>query len=232
MSEQAFFISALNFYLLNPNLKSPFTMVITWYGEGCFKIQDGDAVILTDIFDNKTGLTPPRLKADILIKTLNPFPTERAETEAKYIVSGAGEYNMKSVNILGFPLVKESTEKFLKTIYDIEIDGMHLCLLGHLPEAPEPAALSHLEEVDILFIPAGGAPFIDQKSAVKLIKTLEPKIVIPSFFKIPGLKRNSADVKSFLSEFNHQKTEPEEKLSIKKKELAEIKSTKVVVLKT
>jgi L-ascorbate metabolism protein UlaG (beta-lactamase superfamily) len=206
-------------------------MVITWYGEGCFRIQDADAVILIDPVSSETGLTPPRFKADVVLKTLNPFPpSERPEGEG-YFITGAGEYNFKNINITGFPIKKESTEKFLKAAYLAEIEGVKLCFLGHISEMPEPAILEYLEGVDILFIPASGNPFIGQQAAVKLIKHLQPKIVVPSFFKIPGLKRKTDDIRVFLEEFNHKKIEPQEKLSIKRKELAEIKSTQIAVLK-
>jgi len=35
-------------------------MVITFYGEGCFKIQSGEFSVLIDPFDAQTGLMPPR----------------------------------------------------------------------------------------------------------------------------------------------------------------------------
>ena len=209
-------------------------MIITFYGEGCFKIQSGETTLLTDPFDNKSGLTPPRIKPDILIKTITPFPiTDQILTqETGKSIYGPGEYNIKEADIYGFLLPKESEESFFKTVYSVKIEGISLCFLGHISQNPEPSFLEHLGSVDILFIPAGGEPFIDQKSAIKLIKQIEPKIIVPSFFKLPGLKRQSSDIKIFLEEFNHnQKTDPQEKLSIKKKEFNEIKSAQIIVLK-
>lgn len=206
-------------------------MTISWYGEGCFKIQSGEVTLLTDPFDASTGLTPPRSKADAILKTINPFPPQHQEADS-FIVSGTGEYNLKGVNIDGFPLPAESTDKFLKTAYLVETENIKLCFLGHLSEYPEPAALEHIDEVDILFIPAGGKPFIDQKSAVKVIKNLEPSIVIPSFFKVPGLKRPSSDLKHFFEELNHKPAPAEEKLVVKRKDLAELKHLKIAILTT
>lgn len=210
-------------------------MVITFYGEGCFNIQSGDFTILTDPFDNKTGLTPPRVRPDVLIKTLTSISDVGCQpSEIANSIIGPGEYNVKNVNITGFSLIKESSEKIFKTVYLIEIEGIKICLLGHISEIPEPKILEHLEGINILFIPAGGSPFLDQKSAVKLIKHLQPQIVIPSFFKIPSLKRQTDDLKTFLEEFNGQKgkqTEPREKLTVKKKDFSEIKKTEIIILK-
>ncbi|MCX6702409.1 MAG: MBL fold metallo-hydrolase [Candidatus Wolfebacteria bacterium] len=205
-------------------------MIITWYGEGCFKIQSGDFAVLTDPIDAKSGLSAPRFKANVVLKTINPFPPilEKEENE----ILGAGEYNFGEANIWGIPLPNESTEKYLKTAYILELEGMKLAFLGHISESPEPTAMERLtEEADIIFIPGGGKPFIEQKIAAKLIKQIEPKIVIPSFFKIPGLKRQSEDLKTFSEEINHGKSEPQEKLTVKRKDLTEIKSTQIVILK-
>ena len=212
-------------------------MIITFYGEGCFKLQNGDFIVLTDPIDNKTGLTPPRFKADIVLKTITPITevsSQRSEVSSQFIY-GPGEYNIKDINITGFLLAKESTEKFFKTIYLLEWEGIKLCFLGHISEMPEADILEHLQEVDILFIPAGGQPFLNQKIAIKIIKQLQPKIVIPAFFKIPSLKRPADKIEKFLEEFNGTKTKEittQEKLVIKKKDLATIKKTQIIILKT
>ena len=129
----------------------------------------------------------------------------------------------------GRELLEKSGE--LKSAYLMKAEEMKLCFLGHIAALPDSDIREKLTEIDILFIPAGGKPFLEQKSAVKLIKQIEPKIVIPSFYKISGLKRPADDLKIFLEEINHQKIEPQEKLTIKKKDLAEIKKTKIVTLK-
>jgi len=211
-------------------------MVITFYGEGCFKIQSSELVILTDPFDSKTGLIPPRFKADIILKTLTPVTGVNGQWSvvSGQSIYGPGEYNIKDITITGFSLSKESSEKFLKTIYLLELEDVKLCFLGHISEMPEPAILEHLEEIDVLFIPAGGPPFLNQKSAVKIIKQLQPKIVIPCFFKISSLKRPADKLEKFLEEFNGPKTREiagQEKLVIKKKDLANIKKTEIAILK-
>lgn len=213
-------------------------MVITFYGEGCFKLQSGDFVVLTDPFDSQTGLTSPRFKTDIILKTLKSVSSKTSPQSpilnSQFLIESPGEYNIKNTSITGFFLPKESSDKFIKTIYLLEMEDIHLCFLGHLSEMPESTIFEHLEEIDILFIPAGGAPFIDQKSSAKIIKQIQPKIVIPCFFKIPSLKRPSDKIEIFLEEFNGQKEKQigaQEKLVIKKKDLANIKKTEIVVLK-
>jgi len=208
-------------------------MVISFYGEGCFKIQSGDFTILTDPFESSSGLTPPRFKSDIILKTLTPFPITNQPINQliNQLIIGPGEYDIKDASVVGFKLKKESSDKFLKTVYIVKIEGIKLCFLGHISGAPEPETAERLEEIDVLFAPAGGKPFLEPEAAIKLVKQIEPKIIIPSFFKVPGLKRKAGDLKPFLEEFDSGKKEPEEKLTIKKKDVAEIKKTELVVLK-
>jgi L-ascorbate metabolism protein UlaG (beta-lactamase superfamily) len=209
-------------------------MVITFYGEGCFKLQSGDFSVLTDPFDSQTGLTPPRFKTDIILKTLKPVSLKTSpQSPAQFLIETPGEYNVKDASITGFFLVKESSDKFIKTVYLLEMENIRLCFLGHLSEMPDSTIFEHMEEIDILFIPAGGAPFIDQKSAVKIIKQIQPKIVIPCFFKIPSLKRPSDKIEIFLEEYGQKEKQAgaQEKLAIKKKDLAGIKKTEIIALK-
>ncbi len=210
-------------------------MVITFYGEGCFKIQSGEFSVLTDPFDAQTGLTPPRFKANLILKTITSISYfEKKDSVSASEIVGPGEYNIDAADVSGFQLAKESSKSFFKTAYSLKIEDINLCFLGHISEIPEPTVLEHLGEPDIIFLPAGGAPFIDLKLAVKIIKQFQPRIVIPSFFKIPSLKRKAGDIKDFLEELNgaNEKTgEAAEKLTIKRKDLAEIKKTQITVLK-
>lgn len=209
-------------------------MQISWYGEGCFKIQTGGLTIVTDPFESSTGLTPPRGKTDITIKTLMPAlnpaeskPASRQEGDEQ-VISGPGEYEVKGVVINGWRLAKDSSEAYLKSVFVVEAEEMRLGFLGHISEFSDPEILEELENIDILFIPAGGKPFIEQEAAGKLIRQINPKAVVCSFTKTAGLKRKADDVAVFLKE-NGYKAEEQEKFTVKKKDLNE--KLQVIVLK-
>jgi L-ascorbate metabolism protein UlaG (beta-lactamase superfamily) len=206
-------------------------MVITWNGEGCFKFQNGDVSLLTDLPDVSSGISAPRFKTDVLLKTLTPWPYDQSELNADNVIIGAGEYDAKGIKIKGFELPAESSPKFFKTVYSIIWDDITIGILGHISQELPPQAMEDFEELDILIGPAGGEPFISQEKMVKLVKQLNPKIFIPSFYKIPGLKRKSKDVKDFTDEFNGEVKKSEEKFVFKKKDLADIKKTNIVCLK-
>ncbi len=205
-------------------------MVINWYGEGCFKVQIGDFTLVTDIFDSNLGLNPARGKFDVLLKTICAYPLPELEKKDGAVLVGPGEYEIKGFEIKGLPLAKESSEKFLKTVYLVKTEDTALFFLGHISDYPDENVLGELKSIDVLFIPGGGKPFIKQELAAKLVKQINPKIIVPMFFKAPGLKRQSVNIKDFTDELG---LEPEirEGLTVKKKDLADLKSTKLVQLK-
>jgi L-ascorbate metabolism protein UlaG (beta-lactamase superfamily) len=206
-------------------------MVITWYGEGCFKFQNGETALLTDLPDASSGLTPARGKVSAYIKTLTPWPDPKEYENADTTVFGAGEYDVQGIRIRGYELAGESAKSFFKTIYSIVWDDITIGLLGHVSSPVPPALLENFEEIDVLVAPAGGTPFIDQKELAKLVKLLNPKIYIPSFYKIAGLKRKSEDAKGVLEALGAEAGKPEEKFVFKKKDIADIKKTQVITLK-
>lgn len=207
-------------------------MVISWYGEGCFRIQNGEVVLLSDPPDGRSGITAPRFKTDILLKSITAWPFDPLEkTQGDTTVFGPGEHDIKGVHIKGFGLPEESSSKYFKSVYYITWEEISLGFLGHLSSASlPPPALSELEEVDVLFAPAGGDPFISVPEMGKLMKIINPKILIPSFYKIPGLERKAGGVEELSKQFNGEVSDPREKWVFKKKDLIDIKKTQIMRL--
>lgn len=198
-------------------------MVINWYGESCFKVQIGPVALLIDPVKSGTGLTAPRFKADVVLKTESPFPLpsffEEKHEEVAEVV-GPGEYELKGIRVIGVAASRDGSPNSFKTMYAVEADGMRIGFFGKITKSPESAELEHFVNVDIAVLPAGGNPFLDQDEAAKLVKQVDPKIVIPSLYRIPGLKRKADDVKDFLAVMGSSRSEEaQEKLTIKKAEL-------------
>jgi L-ascorbate metabolism protein UlaG (beta-lactamase superfamily) len=64
----------------------------------------------------------------------------------------------------------------------------------------------------------GGKYTLDAKKAVEVIAQLEPRIIVPMHYKIPGLKVDIEGVGAFVKELGLTPTK-EEKLKISKKDL-------------
>lgn len=189
-------------------------MVINYLGGGSFKIQSGENSILVDPESN-------RFKADVVLRTLvsaDILKNSGEETVPNEIVF-PGEYEVGGIEIIGIPIVEESSDKFVKTAYLVRWEGVKLAFLGHLSTMLSGDIVEKLDEPEILFLPVGGGHFLNPEVAARLAKQVEPAFIIPTFYKNPA---------DFLKNMG-QKTPVQEKLVFKKKDL-ESEKNKVVVL--
>ena len=90
--------------------------------------------------------------------------------------------------------------------------------------------LDKIGEVDILMIPIGGVYTIDSEEAAFIINQIEPRIVIPMHYKVPGLNVKLQGVDDFLKEMGVEK-QVVDQLAIKKNDLPKEEEMKVVVMK-
>lgn len=213
-------------------------MNIVWYGQTCFRIiaqqgKDESINILIDAFDKEIGLRPPKLEADILIFTHD----SKKSVPGGFLITDPGEYDVKGVYIQGIEaLTKNGLPKKSKnfekiTIYTIETEEIKICHLGTLNQGELTSKeLALIGDVDILMIPIGGKETIEAREAMKIMSQIEPKIVIPMYYKIPGLKTELNGLDKFLKPLGIKTLESLPKLSIKKKDLP-AEEAKIIVLK-
>ncbi|OGZ59588.1 MAG: hypothetical protein A3B96_02055 [Candidatus Spechtbacteria bacterium RIFCSPHIGHO2_02_FULL_43_15b] len=214
-------------------------MIISWYGQACFKIQSGEKALILDPFEKSIGLTPPAVSADIVAvthdhKDHNNFQTVKGEY---FLINSPGEYEIKGVKIAGIPSFHDNekgAKRGLNTMYLIEFEGMRVLHMGDFgQDSLEDKQSELLGTVDILMVPVGGTFTIDAKGAVGIINQIEPKIVIPMHYKISKLTISELDgVDKFIKEFGGEDVSPQDKLTIKHKDLGgEDDNMKLVILK-
>lgn len=213
-------------------------MVITWYGQACFRIQSGEFTLAIDPFGKEIGLTPPRFKADAVLVTHGHFDHANTQSIAgdPLIINGPGEYEIKGVSVRGiqtFHDKQKGAERGLNTIYTIDLEDIRLVHLGDFGEGIlRDETNDQIGTAHVAMIPVGGTYTITGEEAAKVIKQLEPRIVIPMHYKLPEVKADLLPVDIFLKEMGAAKTEAQEKLTIKKKDVeGENEKTVVVVLK-
>lgn len=210
-------------------------MQIHYFGLSSFKIVTKDATVITDPFDKESGLTPPRGAADIIIlsEKLNKLYTATSGISGEpFLMNDPGDYDLKGVTVTGIPLkqddAKDGKGRYVSAIL-IESEDIRILDLTHIREFNmKEDDLDDLGEIDILIIPVGGNSVMTAKDASKVTHEIEPKIVIPSHYAIDGLKLPYEKVDGFIKEMGG-KSEPMEKLLIKKKDL-EPEKIKVIVL--
>ncbi|MEK7631379.1 MAG: MBL fold metallo-hydrolase [Patescibacteria group bacterium] len=214
-------------------------MIITWLGHSCFKIQTTNATILTDPYDNGIGIRLPKVTADLVLVSHDHSDHSNIAgvSGTPYVASSPGEYEVRGVFAQGLSAFHDNTngsECGATTIFRIEAEDMKLVHLGDLGQAKlTDEQFEHCNGADILFIPVGGHYTIDAKTAVDIITQLEPRIVIPMHYKIPGLdaKKFPIDgVDTFIKHMGVASNGHEDKLKIVKKDLPQ-EETKVIILK-
>lgn len=213
-------------------------MDIIHLGHSSFRIKGKNATLVTDPFSGEaTGLKFPKTEAEIV--TISHQHADHNDTKyltlntenLPLIIAGPGEYESKGVKILGIPGFHDSSkgeERGKITIFKIIMDGVNLCHLGDLGHKLEAAQVDFLDGVDILLIPVGGVYTIDAKIAAEVVAQLEPKMVIPMHYSVPGLKFQLEPLEKFLQEMGKPEIKPQPKLTVSKDKLSE--EMEVIVL--
>ena len=205
-------------------------MQIYWFGETCFKIQNSDRTILINPDSpRKAGLRGPNFKSDLLLLS---DPNEEKETEKKitdetFLISAPGEYEVKGVFIEGIPF---KSQKKTTTLYRLVFDEISFGFLGPIDDLLEDEQVEKLGTIDVLFLPVGGGDVLESKTAEKVLNSIEPKIVIPHSYQVPGLKTSRDKIESFLKKLGKKEIEAIEKFSLSKKELLQNFSKEEIII--
>ena len=86
-----------------------------------------------------------------------------------------------------------------------------------------------LQNIDILMVPVGGGRVMDAKIAADVISQVEPRVVIPMTYDLPGIKEKFAGVDVFCKEMGMGTCEELNKYKVTRKDLPE-EDMRIVVL--
>lgn len=204
-------------------------MQIQTWGLSSFKITTKEATVITDPFHKDSGLTPPRGAADILVLSeMNNklYSATSGISGGPFMVDTPGEYDIKGVTITGIPLKQENR---YVTAFLFESEDMRILDLTHIKDFNlKEEEIEELGDIDILILPVGGNTVLSASAASKVVNQIEPKLVIPSHYKMKELILDLDPLDKFIKEMGG-KQEVMEKLTIKKKELPE-EGMRLVVL--
>jgi len=218
-------------------------MNISWYGETCFRIntlknRNGSANILIDPPDKKSGLRSPKLEADILLFTYPDSEKIKSFSKECVLITDPGEYDAKEVFIRGISAQAKTGKispasagsRYGGTVYTIKAEGIRICHLGKLSQKELTSdQLEKIGAIDILMVPIGGERSLDAKEAIEIMSQIEPKIIIPMYYQIPGLRMKLDTLNKFLKALSIKLLQRLPKLSIKKKDLSS-EEVKIIVL--
>ena len=205
-------------------------MEITWYGLSCFRLNERKhASVVTDPYNGKLGLPGLKLKADVVTISHDAAGHNYAAavSGAQHNLDGPGEYEIGNVFITGI-VTKSAGHANNNVIFLFDYDGLKVAHLGDLDKVPSQTEIEALEEVNVLLLPVGGGNSLNAAQASELVSMLEPNIVVPMHYQMPGLKLELDDLDRFLKEMGVTEPTKEDSLKISLTNLPE--ETETVIL--
>ena len=207
-------------------------MELTWYGMSCFRmVERGLATVVTDPFDASVGLSPPKLRADV-ITVSHDAPGHNNLSAVKgerRVIQGAGEYEIGGVFITGIAMdVPQAGNGRPNTLYVFDFEGLTVAHLGDLAFVPSQPQIEDLGTVDVALVPVGGGSALSPSQAAEVISLIEPKLVVPMHYKTGKETLKLGPASRFLSEMGIGQLEPIDALKVSKAGLSD--ETQVVLL--
>ncbi|HNP85648.1 MAG: MBL fold metallo-hydrolase [Chloroflexi bacterium SZAS-1] len=216
---------------------------VQYLGHSCFRLRGRDGVVICDPYDRSVGLEIGKPTAHIV--TVSHTHADHANIaavkpmrEQLFVIEGPGEYEIGGVMIAGvrtFHDKQKGAQRGNNTAYVIHMDDVVFCHLGDLGHELTTHQIDEIGNVDILFIPVGGDETISPAEAVSVISQIEPRIVIPMHYALPGQRSFDLDLaplEKFAHEVGLKEVAPEEKFSITANTLpAEEEETRFIIMK-
>lgn len=215
-------------------------MQIKYLGHASFLIRTKQGRLVTDPFDPKmVGLKSPRVEADaVTVSHQHGDHNYAAAVSGEPVVfDWPGEYEKNGIRVFGYKSFhdeKKGAERGENILFKIEAEEINILHCGDMGVLPDQTLLDEISDIDVLMVPVGGFFTIGSEEAEKLVKLIEPAIVIPMHYQVPGLspqiKEKLAPVSEFLKLFGVSAGEETDTLDLKKEELQS--EMKIVVLKS
>lgn len=205
-------------------------MELQYYGGNCVRITTKEASIVVDDNLEALGLKSITKPDDIVLCT--QFVEEPAQQGAMTIAQ-PGEYEVSKVAIQGIPARAHMDEegKQTATIFKLATSDLRIVVVGHIHPDLEESQLEAIGTVDVLVIPVGGSGYtLDALGALKVIKKIEPKLVIPVHYADPKLHYEvpQAELADALKNMSMEVNQTVPKLKTKAAELPDI--TQLIVV--
>lgn len=163
-------------------------MELQFYGANCIRITTKDANLVIDDNLSDLGLSSVTKTGDIALFT---GAHGEPDTEVKLVIDYPGEYEVSNVSIRGVAARSHLDEEGGKSavIFKLISNDLKVAVVGHVYPELSDTQLEEIGMVDVLFIPVGGNGYtLDSVGALKLIKAIEPKLVIPTNYADSKLK--------------------------------------------
>ncbi len=203
-------------------------MDLQFHGANCVSLNYKGTKLVVD--DNLAALGAKGiLKADDVALFTG---AHEGDITVRLMFDGPGEYEVADISIIGVAARAHMGEDGKNaTVFKLIIGDMSILVTGHIyPELNE-AQMEAIGMVDVMIVPVGGNGFtVDPVGALKLIKEVEPKLVIPTHYADKALKYEvpQQELATALKEMGMEPKETVTKLRLKPSELGDL--TQLIVL--
>lgn len=191
-------------------------MEFQFHGANCISVKYKDTRLVID--DNLIELGAKSvIKPDDVALYTGPHTGDQV---GRLTFDSPGEYEVSDVSVVGIAARSHMDEEGKQTATMIKL--MHgdqsVLITGHIYPELTDAQLEAIGIVDVMFVPVGGNGYtVDPVGAVKLIKDIEPKLVVPTHFNDKALKfpMPQQELANALKELGMEPKETVSKLKLK-----------------
>lgn len=201
-------------------------MNIYWLGQASYLIKTANGKrLLIDPFDDSIGYTPFKGSVDLVTISHNHYDhnfTGFIENNPT-IINSLGDHTIDFCKVTGIKAFHDQTkgsERGDNIIFKYAIDDIVLCHLGDLGHDLDENTINKIGKVDVLFVPVGEIYTLDVKSAVNVVKKINPKYIVPMHYKTKFLNLPLEGVDKFLMEMKNYETENVSIFSVNKDDLS------------
>ena len=163
-------------------------MDIEFFGANCIRLTSKKASVVVD--DNLAHIGGKSITrdADVVVSTQDVL----AVTESKELkITAAGEFEVQGMSVKGVQARAHTDQpgERTATMYKFMADDAHVLVVGHVYPELDDTQLEAIGRVDVMIVPVGGNGFtLDPLGALKLIRKIEPSVVVPTQYAISDLK--------------------------------------------
>lgn len=205
-------------------------MEVQFFGANCVRLNTKKAVIVVDDNLSEIGQKSITKSGDIAL-----FTTKHTDpkVDVKLVIDTPGEYEVSNVSVQGVSARAHMDEEGMKSavMYRLVLDDIRVAVVGHIYPDLSEEQLETLGTIDVLIIPVGGNGYtLDPVGALKVIKKIEPKLIIPTHYADKALKYEvpQQPLDEALKALAMEPKETVAKLKLKAADIAE--TTQLIVL--
>lgn len=202
-------------------------MDVSFHGANCVSFSYKTSRIVvdynTDILGKKSVLKP----TDVALYT----SVGATDSTARLVFNSPGEYEIGDISIVGIETKAFMGDNEKATMYKLSTSDIDMLVTGNISENLSAEQLETIGNVDVLIIPVGNNGYtLDPAGVLKLIKDIEPKVVIPTHYSGPGLNYpvKQIELSEAIKEMAMEPAQTLSKLKVKRNDLSEV--TQLIVL--